>query len=171
MWIVVVIYLFFSIFYNGHLIFYIIYFLLHWKTGFFIYTFEKQEIYFHYIRRMPCNNPTCMYWDLISLCTHVFVCLCLRNCKTCGHFVVAKNTMESLTLSPLTHCSFFFFFHFDPRICFWVISPFCGQIKGQLLQIIEEGQDWKHETKVKKVQKIGGDFKIWSKSLVWSSYF
>ena len=146
MWIVVVIYLFFSIFYNGHFIFYIIIFYYIEKQDFFLYAFEKQEIYFHYIRRMPYNNLTYLYVLRIDFflyaCLRVCVCVCVRNSKTCGHFVVAKNTMESLTLSPLTHCSIFlYFFILVLEPFFWVISLFCGQIEGKLLQIVEEGQD------------------------------
>ena len=66
----------------------------------FLYTFEKQEIYFHYIRRMPYNNLTYLYIlriDFFFVCMCSCVCVCLGNSKTCAHFVVAKNTMESLT--------------------------------------------------------------------------
>jgi uncharacterized membrane protein len=135
---------------------------------------SKKSIFITYEECPIIILLTCMYWELIFFCTHVFVCacVCVRNSKTCGHFVVAKNTMESLTLSPLTHCSIFlYFFILVLEPFFWVISLFCGQIEGKLLQIVEEGQDWKNETKVKRVQKIGGDFKIWLRSLVWSSYF
>ena len=67
---------------------------------FFLYAFEKQEIYFHYIRRMPYNNLTYLYIlriDFFFVCMCSCVCVCLGNSKTCAHFVVAKNTMESLT--------------------------------------------------------------------------
>jgi len=46
------------------------------KQDFFLYTFEKQEIYFHYIQRMPYDNLTYLYVLRIDF----FLYACVRMC-------------------------------------------------------------------------------------------